>query len=146
MNALALTFRRQLQAVGVDLSFEVVPLGQTFDQARRPATSTPFLVDARQRPDSVPPVLCSGTRVARSTADGFSSRDVDAALDRDPPRASDDEHTEAGVAAFQRAIVDDPPAIFLAWSERARAVSTRFDVPAEPGRDITEHSAPLAAG
>ena len=42
----------------------------------------------------------------------------------------------AGVAAFQRAIVDDPPAIFLAWSERARAVSTRFDVPVEPGRDI----------
>ena len=38
--------------------------------------------------------------------------------------------------AFQRAIVDDPPAIFLAWSERARAVSTRFEVPVEPGRDI----------
>ena len=37
------------------------------------------------------------------------------------------------MAAFQRAIVDDPPAIFLAWSERARAVSTRFDVPARAG-------------
>jgi hypothetical protein len=33
-------------------------------------------------------------------------------------------------------MVDDPPAIFLAWSERARAISTRFDVPVEPGRDI----------
>jgi hypothetical protein len=40
------------------------------------------------------------------------------------------------VAALQRAIVDDPPAIFLAWSQRARAVSTRFHVPVEPGRDI----------
>ena len=33
-------------------------------------------------------------------------------------------------------IVDDPPAIFLAWSERARAVSTRFDV---PGRAWPRH-------
>ena len=34
-------------------------------------------------------------------------------------------------------MIDDPPAIFLAWSERARAVSKRFVVPdAEPGRDI----------
>ena len=33
--------------------------------------------------------------------------------------------------------MDDPPAIFLAWSERARAVSKRFDVPPpKPGRDI----------
>ncbi len=53
-----------------------------------------------------------------------------------PPRASDDDY-RAGVAAFQHAIIEDPPAIFLAWSERARAVSKRFVVPdAEPGRDI----------
>ena len=53
---------------------------------------------------------------------------------------------KAGVAAFQRAILDDPPAIFLAWSERARAVSTRFDVPVEPERDILEHAAAVASG
>jgi hypothetical protein len=33
-------------------------------------------------------------------------------------------------------MVEDPPAIFLVWSHRTRAVSTRFDVQAEPGRDI----------
>ena len=27
-------------------------------------------------------------------------------------------------------------AVFLAWQERARAVSRRFSVPSEPGRDI----------
>ncbi len=42
-----------------------------------------------------------------------------------------------GISAFQQAVIDDPPAIFLAWMERARAVSKRFVVPtAEPGRDI----------
>jgi hypothetical protein len=33
--------------------------------------------------------------------------------------------------------MDDPPAIFLAWSQQSRAVSTRFVVPTpEPGREI----------
>jgi hypothetical protein len=50
--------------------------------------------------------------------------------------ASDDEY-RSGVTAFQQAVVDEPPAIFLAWSERARAVSHRFDVPVpEDGRDV----------
>jgi len=66
---------------------------------------------------------------------GYSNPKVDAALDQISISANDDEY-RAGVAALQRAIYEDPPAIFIAWSERARAVSTRFDVPIEPGRDI----------
>jgi hypothetical protein len=50
--------------------------------------------------------------------------------------ARNDETYRQGVAAFQRAIGNDPPAIFLAWIERARAVSTRFEVPLEPERDV----------
>ena len=65
----------------------------------------------------------------------YSSPAVDEALDRVRHAANDDEY-RAGVAAFQRAMIDDPPAIFLAWSQRARAVSTRFEVPVEPGRDV----------
>ena len=61
---------------------------------------------------------------------------VDGALDRIRHAASDDEY-RSGVTAFQQAMVDDPPALFLAWIERARAVSRRFDVPApESGRDV----------
>ena len=38
---------------------------------------------------------------------------------------------------MQQAFVDDAPAIFLAWSVRARAVSKRFTVSGvEPGRDV----------
>ena len=33
-------------------------------------------------------------------------------------------------------MVNDPPAIFLAWRERARAVSSRFHVVADPGADV----------
>jgi ABC-type transport system substrate-binding protein len=62
---------------------------------------------------------------------------IDASLDRIRYAASDDEY-RAGVTAFQQAVVDEPPAIFLAWGERARAVSRRFAIPkTEGGRDIT---------
>ena len=39
-------------------------------------------------------------------------------------------------AVFRTRLSRILPAIFLAWSERARAVNRRFDVAAEPGRDI----------
>jgi hypothetical protein len=67
---------------------------------------------------------------------GFASARVDESLDRIRYAASDDQY-RSGVAAFQQAMNDDPPAIFLVWSQRARAVSNRFVVPpVEPGRDI----------
>ena len=65
----------------------------------------------------------------------FESRRIDGALDAIRHSASDEEYRRA-VGDFQNALVDDPPGIFLAWSQRARAVSTRFNVSAEPGRDI----------
>jgi peptide/nickel transport system substrate-binding protein len=65
----------------------------------------------------------------------YSNAKVDAALDAIKASRSDEEY-RAGAAAFQEAMIDDPPAIFLAWSERARAVSTRFEVQSEPGRDV----------
>ena len=36
----------------------------------------------------------------------------------------------------QRVLVDDPPAVFIAWDETARAVGRRFRIPVAPGRDI----------
>jgi len=69
------------------------------------------------------------------TTQTIDSPAIDTALDRVRHAASDEEYRE-GVRAFQQAIVDSPPAIFLAWGERARAVSRRFEVPRpEDGRD-----------
>jgi ABC-type transport system substrate-binding protein len=72
-------------------------------------------------------------------SDGYfntKSPAIDAALDKVRYSASIDEYQNA-VSGFQQAMMDDPPAIFLAWMERARAVSKRFEVPpVESGRDI----------
>ena len=64
---------------------------------------------------------------------GLGSPSMDVALDRIRHAASDDEYARA-VASFQQTIVDDPPAIFLAWIQRARAVSKRFMRPAPQSR------------
>ena len=67
---------------------------------------------------------------------GFGNATVDAAFDRVRAAETEVAYREA-VAGLQQAFLDDPPAIFLAWQQRARAVSKRFAVPPpEGGRDI----------
>ena len=129
---LALALEQQLRAVGVDLVLE--PLS-TDEGLKRLATGDfeAALIDVANGP-LVRPFWFWHTNGKLNYA-RFSSKAVDAALAQIQHAATDTAY-EAGVAAFQLAIFDDPPAIFLAWSERARAVSTRFEVPAEPGRDI----------
>ncbi|HEX6464129.1 MAG TPA: ABC transporter substrate-binding protein [Vicinamibacterales bacterium] len=64
---------------------------------------------------------------------------ADAVLDRIRASKSDDE-MRAGVSAFAQVLHEDPPAAFIAWQQASRAVSTRFDVASEPGRDILSNA------
>ena len=56
-------------------------------------------------------------------------------LDRLRGARTDDE-TRAAVHALQRTMHDDPPAVFLYWEQRSRAVSRRFALPAGEDLDI----------
>jgi peptide/nickel transport system substrate-binding protein len=129
----ALVVKRQLAVAGVDMRVEEVPAEQ--------------LVAATKRSDfdAVLGDVISGPTLFRSYRHWHSkmqaqprpitSPRIDGALDRIRHAASDDEY-RAGVTAFQQAMVDDPVAVFLAWGERARAVSRRFEVVAPKDRDI----------
>jgi len=131
---MAIAVQRQLQAIGVELELEMLPVDQLLARVQS-GNFDAMLADMVQGPNLMRPYMVwhSGGPLNWGK---FSSKSVDAALDAIRHAADDDEY-KAGVAAFQRAIVDDPPAVFLAWSERARAVSRRFVVPStEPGRDI----------
>ena len=67
---------------------------------------------------------------------GFGNSSVDEALERVSHAENETTYREA-VSGLQRAFIDDPPAIFLAWQQRVRAVSKRFAVPPpEAGRDV----------
>lgn len=128
-----LVLQRQLAAVGVELKLELLAIDEWYKRV----TEGDFdvaLADALQGP-----MLFWQSQFWHSDAPynwgDYKSGTVDAALDAIRDARTDDEY-RAGVTAFQQAIVDDPPAIFLAWSERSRAVSTRFLVPTNTDRDV----------
>ena len=133
LERLALVVQRQLQAIGVDVQLNLVPQ-EDFAPRVRAGDFDAVLTDFFQGPNLARPYLYWHTGAPFNFGHYRSPR-VDAALDSIHHAANDTAY-KAGVAEFQRAIVDDPPAVFLAWSERARAVSTRFQVPTDVDGDI----------
>jgi peptide/nickel transport system substrate-binding protein len=130
---IAIFVQQQLQAVGVDMQIDPVPVDPAMERVEA-GDFDAWLVDVGMGPSFFRQNLFwhSGSPLNWGQ---YSSAKVDAALDAINASRNDDEY-KAGAASFQQAMIDDPPAIFLAWSDRTRAVSTRFDVHEEPGRDI----------
>ena len=60
---------------------------------------------------------------------------ADAVLDRLRSADSDD-MTRGAVADLQRVFYDDPPAVFIAWGQSARALRNGFVVPADTPPDV----------
>jgi hypothetical protein len=50
--------------------------------------------------------------------------------------AEDETQVREAIAAIYKKMAEDPPAVFIAWPEIARAVSARYDVPIEKNRDV----------
>jgi peptide/nickel transport system substrate-binding protein len=131
---LALAVQKQLAAVGVDMQIEAVTIDELTARMAKRGDFDAVLLDAQLGPNLFRPYQWwhSG---GPNNFGGFSSASVDATLDAIRYAKSDGEYA-AAVLNFQRAIIDDPPAVFLAWGERVRAVSRRFDIPVEPDRDV----------
>ncbi|HEX4347328.1 MAG TPA: ABC transporter substrate-binding protein [Vicinamibacterales bacterium] len=132
---LALTVKQQLALFGVEMKVEEASV----DRINEAATSRDFdaiLAPMISGPTLFRPYLWWHSRGPLNRT-GYSSPRVDAALDTIRHARTDQEYRD-GVSRFQQSIHDDPPAIFLAWDEHARAVSTKFDVKAEPGADILD--------
>jgi len=131
---IALIVKRQLDQVGVTMDVRELPPDKILEAMSRREFDA-VLFDAISAPSLFRSFLWWHSKSTNNLA-GFASPAVDNALDRIRHAGSDDDY-RAGVAAFQRATIEDPPAIFLAWSERARAVSKRFVVTeTAAGRDI----------
>jgi peptide/nickel transport system substrate-binding protein len=129
----ALVVQRQLAAVGVTMNVAATSPDRAFQALATPSWDA-VLMDVVSGPTMLR--LYELWHSHGSTPLGaIDSPPLDGALDRVRSAASDDEY-RAGVAELQKLTFDDPPAIYLAWGERSRAISKRFDVPVEPGRDI----------
>ncbi len=134
-ESMALVLQKQLFRIRVDLDLEVVPAEELVGRLQR-AEFQSFLVQlAGAKVLSLPYWFLHSPERDRASAINWGYTAADKALDRIRYARSDDE-VRAGVAELQRVLYDDPPAAFIAWDERARAVSRRFEIPTEPGQDI----------
>ena len=131
---IALEVKRQLEAVGVDMLLEETPQDQMMKRAAEGRYEA-MLIEVISGPTILRPYLIWHSK-GQLNWGRFGNPTIDAALDQVRHAPSEDDYRRA-VSGMQQAFIDDPPAIFLAWSVRARAVSNRFLVPrVEPGRDV----------
>jgi peptide/nickel transport system substrate-binding protein len=130
---IALEVKRQLAAVGVDMTVEEASRDQIVERGTHGRFEA-AVEEVISGPTLVRPYLVWHSNSPRNWAN-LGNLTIDAALDSVRHASSDDAYKDA-VAALQQAFMTDPPAIFLAWSVRARAVNTRFHVVTEEGRDV----------
>lgn len=131
---LALEVQKQLYDAGVDMELEAVQI-RDLQQRLIAGDFDAVLLEFLGRTPSWMYALwhspAPGARPFINT--GYTA--ADAELDA-MQLARDDAELKAAIEAVYRKMAEDPPAIFIAWPEVARAVSTRFEVPVEPGQDI----------
>jgi peptide/nickel transport system substrate-binding protein len=128
---LAVLVQKQLADVGIEM--KLLPLNQTEMEKRLGRGDfDAFLFEMFGRSLSYAYEFWHHHEGARADT-GY--RAADAVLDRMRAATSDDQ-MRTGVADLARVLHQDPPAAFIAWQTTSRAVSTKFDVSAEPNRDI----------
>ena len=151
---IALTVQRQLREIGVEMEIDARPFAEVLRQIGvETETDARLLADVdrqlhESRHDSWDAVLLplnTARNLGRlytfwhssqeNAVTGFTGAD-------DVMESLRSSGTEAGLSAaartFQRVLFEQAPAIFLTNLEDARAVSRRFVVPEEPGREILE--------
>lgn len=133
LQRVSLALQRQLAQHSIDMQLEVLP---TPELIRRITTGDfeAFLFEMSAGRSLKWGYLFWHSKGGLRGQFGINYDSADASLDRIRNAMTDDAVRE-GVADFQRLLAEDPPAVFLAWGELARASSRRFEIPddvAEP--------------
>jgi ABC-type oligopeptide transport system substrate-binding subunit len=132
---LALEVQKQLSEVGVDIKFDVQKFS-TYNIRARDGEFEAVMVD-----------LASGPGLSRSSifwrspdrsevlkSFGYRNPETET-LFESLHAATSDSQARPIIRALQTAFAQNPPAIFLAWNERARAVRGDFQIAVEQGTD-----------
>jgi peptide/nickel transport system substrate-binding protein len=130
---IALEVKRQLAPIGVEMTVEEASREEIFKRgsSHKFDAAVLYMISG---PTLVRPYLMWHSNTAPNWG-RFGNASIDKALDR-VRHATSDEGYRAAAVGLQNAFIADPPAIFLAWSQQSRAVSKRFAVQPEEGRDV----------
>ena len=126
---LASLLQKQYQDINVDMQVEALPYRDLQVRIAKGQFDAVLLERASARS------LAWTYLTYHSSMMPFGYTTADAVLDR-LRRSTSDQETRAAVNELQTIFREDPPAVFLMWPIVVRAVSTRFQVPGEAGRDI----------
>jgi hypothetical protein len=130
---IALDVKQQLASLGVEMIVEEASRNVIVSRLERGEYEA-AITEAISGPTLMRPYVIWHTQSPLNWGH-FGSAVTDAAFDRVRHASSEDDFRLA-VGGLQQAFVDDPPAMFLAWSVNTRAISKRFAVQAEEGRDV----------
>lgn len=135
LERVALNVQKQLYDIGVDMQLEPVSTEEYLERIAK-GDFDAVVIDMISGPSFTRPYSFWRWGNEPNGYNTFGYRDnlADRWFDALRHAATDAEY-RAAAAQLQRVLLNDPPALFLAWQERTRAVSRRFDVPNEPGRD-----------
>jgi peptide/nickel transport system substrate-binding protein len=136
LERIGLEVQKQLYDVGVDLQFDVVPLKE-YNQRILAGQFQAVLVDMISGPTLARLYIFWRSAKQFSGLNVFGYENAEAERQFQILRSSplNDAAVRSGVSRLQRVFHDDPPALFLAWNERTRAVRSEFQVIQELDRD-----------
>jgi peptide/nickel transport system substrate-binding protein len=135
IERVGLHVQKQLYSIGVDMQFEVVPI-EEFDTRVRDGRFEAMLIDMLSGPSlgRAYNFWGSARNVKGFNVFGYENPEVERLFG--VLRTSINEAAvRSATRNLQRVLLEDPPAIFLAWNERSRSVRRDFRVVSERDRD-----------
>jgi hypothetical protein len=128
LERIGLEVQKQLYDIAVDVQFETVPI-EEYDARIRDGLFEAVLVDMISGPSFGRPFLFWRSAREFQGLNVFGYENAETERQFQILRASLNEAAiRSATRRLQYALLDDPPALFLAWNERARAVRRRFDL------------------
>jgi hypothetical protein len=117
------------------MQFEVIPI-QEYDTRLREGRFEAVLLDSNSGPTLARPYVFWGSTKTFKGLNVFGYENAETERLFQILHTSTNEATiRSATYRLQQSLMNDPPALFLVWNERARAVNSRFRVVEAPGRD-----------
>ncbi len=131
-----LELQKQLYDIGVDMQFEVVSFNE-YNERIRDGKFEAVLVDIISGPSFSRPYVFwrSSAQFKGFNVFGYENAEAERQFEALRESALDEGAARSATNRLQRVFLDDPPALFLAWSERARVVGPKFQPEIEADRD-----------
>ena len=125
----ALEVQRDLFNVGVDMQFKVVSLDEFSTRIRGGDFEAAF-ISMSSGPTPARPYVWwrSARRFKGGNVFGYENAEAERLFEI-LLRSTNEAAIRSASSKLQRVFYEDPPAIFIAWDKRARAISRRFDWP-----------------